>query len=853
MHRTRAEGCGKSKWAPDHQSQGRVVLRVLLLIGLLSLTFGLGAGSSDRGSSPAPSVVPEARMAPTQTGPAIKPDFVPAPPVRLGVVNGSMNGWSSVTAWAIQNLFVMSPTFMSPSGESWDLGDGLSENQTGTTNFTSSSDPDFDHVTALLTDAIDEVVELDTWWVPSGGGGGSAAYETYWFARTPDFVGFKIDFVRLVVLTLSIYPSNGGTQVDETYSWELWGHRVFVAFRPPTDPDGAYLIDRRSTTINVSLVEAGTAVVNFDGTNETMVGSLTEWELTLSGLANGVYVYQVWAQNSTGSVFASEVRHLTVGAGIWTTLPVGYGLMPSLAFDQNGVPHLCFYGGDISGNMGLVYATLSSNRWVNQSLEGTSGSTGQQCSIAIDQQGTPHISYISGPDYGGNYVVKHAYLNGGSWAFESVASSQYTQTSIAINPVTDRPAIAYYVVPNGGLTLASENDGTWSSLTVDGGYAGFNPSLAFDALGRPRIAYSGGLTYELRYAEWTGASWAISVIDPTSVWTVSLKVDRFGASHVAFGNSTGLVYASQNGATWVKEVVDRKHFYSVALAFDGSDNPHIGYAMGWSGDVRYAVHNGTWRIQVVSHNMGDTGIGMALDPLGYAGLAFGTNRSFGDLVFATDVVDTGPPATTALIAGKTGANGWYTSFVSVTLNAADWSGVASTSYRLDGGSWTSYSNPFSIRTEGVHTIEFFSTDLSGNVEAVRSAAIKIDATPPTISGIGPTGPVTTNDVTLFWGGSDNTSGIEEFRLSIDGGAFDSMGKSTSVKVRLGDGAHRLTLEVFDTAGNVATAEARFQVDTYAFSFTGPFHGYPTLLLAVAVAVAPPLAYALYARRKQGAG
>ena len=189
----------------------------------------------------------------------------------------------------------------------------------------------------------------------------------------------------------------------------------------------------------------------------------------------------------------------------------------------------------------------------------------------------------------------------------------------------------------------------------------------------------------------------------------------------------------------------------------------------------------------------------------------------------------------------------------MTLNSADWSGVDTTSYRVDGGPWTIYTGPFSIGTDGGHTVEFFSTDLSGNVEAVRSVALNVDATPPTITSLRPTGAVTTDDVALSWNGADNTSGVAEYRISIDGQAFESIGKRTNLNVHLSDGTHHFEIQVLDGAGNIATGSTRFQVDTYAFSLTGPYRGVPTLLLATAIAVAPPLLYAFYSRRKKGEG
>lgn len=93
--------------------------------------------------------------------------------------------------------------------------------------------------------------------------------------------------------------------------------------------------------------------------------------------------------------------------------------------------------------------------------------------------------------------------------------------------------------------------------------------------------------------------------------------------------------------------------------------------------------------------------------------------------------DLTPPTTTASTTGTRGTNHWYTSNVLVTLVAADTeSGVASTSYSVNGGAWTAYTTPFNMTTEGISTVLYRSTDTAGNTEATNTLALKIDKTAP---------------------------------------------------------------------------------------------------------------------------
>jgi hypothetical protein len=91
-------------------------------------------------------------------------------------------------------------------------------------------------------------------------------------------------------------------------------------------------------------------------------------------------------------------------------------------------------------------------------------------------------------------------------------------------------------------------------------------------------------------------------------------------------------------------------------------------------------------------------------------------------------IDRTAPSTSA-----TAPSGWTNTDQTVTLSASDaLSQVATTFYRLDGGDTTTGTS-VSIRGDGVHSLEFWSKDHAGNVEAHKTVQVKIDGTSPTIS------------------------------------------------------------------------------------------------------------------------
>ncbi|TNJ61361.1 hypothetical protein FE784_34375 [Paenibacillus hemerocallicola] len=93
-----------------------------------------------------------------------------------------------------------------------------------------------------------------------------------------------------------------------------------------------------------------------------------------------------------------------------------------------------------------------------------------------------------------------------------------------------------------------------------------------------------------------------------------------------------------------------------------------------------------------------------------------------------------PPVTSAHVApvGEAGENGWHTGPVNVSF-AVYGSSVTETVYRLNGGAWNAYNQPFQLADDGVHTLDYYSVTYATYAEPIRSSVIRIDATAPTLS------------------------------------------------------------------------------------------------------------------------
>ncbi len=167
------------------------------------------------------------------------------------------------------------------------------------------------------------------------------------------------------------------------------------------------------------------------------------------------------------------------------------------------------------------------------------------------------------------------------------------------------------------------------------------------------------------------------------------------------------------------------------------------------------------------------------------------------------------PVTTASFTPAT-VNGWFPQNPIVTLAVVDNSGLGidSTSYRVDGGAWQTYTAPFTITGDGTHTLDYYSTDNFGDVETAHTATVKIDTTKPVVGYSGNAGTYTPFEtVAIDCSAVDPTpgSGIDAAATS----CVDVSGPAYS----FGLGSHTFNATAKDLAGNSASASATFTVTT----------------------------------------
>lgn len=85
-------------------------------------------------------------------------------------------------------------------------------------------------------------------------------------------------------------------------------------------------------------------------------------------------------------------------------------------------------------------------------------------------------------------------------------------------------------------------------------------------------------------------------------------------------------------------------------------------------------------------------------------------------------------------AAPTGANGWYTSPVTLTASATDdVDANPAIEINIDGAGWLAAPSSLELATDGSHAVKVRATDDTGNVSEVVSTTVKIDQTAPQVT------------------------------------------------------------------------------------------------------------------------
>ncbi len=257
------------------------------------------------------------------------------------------------------------------------------------------------------------------------------------------------------------------------------------------------------------------------------------------------------------------------------------------------------------------------------------------------------------------------------------------------------------------------------------------------------------------YTKYTGPFNA-AVEMPSTGGPPPLPIDLEEGTHILYYNSTDSTGQTEPAKTMAVHVDNSPPITQVI--FDGAH---------FSGDCEY-LESGT-QLSLVSS---ETGAGVAEIRYSFGGrpetvfttpLTFSGNGLQTVLYHSVDNLGNREPDRTVIVSvdddapevhialGTPQCTSGSSTFVAestpISLDIVEISGVASSSCRIDSGAWTAYTGPFTLASEGEHTIAARATDNLGHASSEISLTLKVDSTAPAVT----VGGLENGEVSLVYG------------------------------------------------------------------------------------------------------
>ncbi len=231
------------------------------------------------------------------------------------------------------------------------------------------------------------------------------------------------------------------------------------------------------------------------------------------------------------------------------------------------------------------------------------------------------------------------------WGTECVSCPHMFQT------VEDH-AIAWDAAGNPHLAYGGDqlyhawHDGTnWQTEVVDATpQVGAVAALDIDSQNRPHIVYFDQSHYDLKYAQWNGATWQIqSIVAQVGMWglgELALVLDGSDQAHIAYSvydsSNENITYVYHDGTQWVEEIAGqygRRTPDEFSMAVDDANRVHISFSKFVStndfGSLIYTVReNGSWHEQALPAGIKTSGHSLALDAQGHPHISYFVSNNY---------------------------------------------------------------------------------------------------------------------------------------------------------------------------------------------------------------------------------
>jgi hypothetical protein len=234
----------------------------------------------------------------------------------------------------------------------------------------------------------------------------------------------------------------------------------------------------------------------------------------------------------------------------------------SPVIDSKGHLHMCYWTKQYNPQMCfLKYAYFNGVNWQIQTIDQDTHGLHAPISLALSSSENPNILYwISqkAPAAEGDSnqyltdVLKYANWTGSNWNIQNITSTtNYDNCKLALDK-NGNPHVCYIDQKSGALKYASLTDSTWNTQTVeqnrvsddDGIYRYISEySVIIDSNGNPHISYISPVNKtkgnwwqsDLKFASRENATWIIESLEQAGlVYTTSLIVDATGNPHISY-------------------------------------------------------------------------------------------------------------------------------------------------------------------------------------------------------------------------------------------------------------------------------------------------------------------------------
>lgn len=306
----------------------------------------------------------------------------------------------------------------------------------------------------------------------------------------------------------------------------------------------------------------------------------------------------------------------------------------SLAIDQQGNPHIAA--------IETSTVTLKYIRRVGTNLSVQNVTTGGPASVslALNTAGRPMIVYpaIIAKDLRTSTLLMNGWM-------EEVADSAFDRAAffatVALDKTTNqRPHLAYRA-PNGVVRYVVAGSSQIPTMIGTTSTEHASRMLAVDNANVPHLVFVTTNTGDLVYVSLTGSNWPVETVSQPGETAdfVSVAIDPMNQAHVVYYDSAShsLKYAQRNVGTpavWTRETIDAVTGGDVgqwaSLAVDARQIPHVAYTDAMTGELKYARRQGRrWEKMVVdSRQLPIKFCSIALDKDGLPHMSyFDTNRT----------------------------------------------------------------------------------------------------------------------------------------------------------------------------------------------------------------------------------